>query len=210
MIKRINIVVLFFCCLVECLFAQNNGQHLNHTNKSIIRNHLYNIPNHHYVGRYLNILYFSDEYQDSDLLLSDSLKGPFIITNIVLKKDNFILKRNRLTKQVLYMVDVISIASEYSPEYICVIIPKNDLQKKKIEIGDTLKVTIYPLFWKNKFLERQGGVIYTSLPSLKTPHSLVFRNIWIESLQTSYRNYYFIEQSSNISNILLKTARCKK
>lgn len=105
------------------------------------------------------------------------------------------------------MVDVICISQEISPNFMCVIIPKRKHQKWNYGIGDTLKETIYPLFWKDKFLNKQGDSIYTSLPSLKTPLSFVFRNIWIENLQSSYRNYFFIKQHLDLRSIVARRKR---
>jgi hypothetical protein len=102
------------------------------------------------------------------------------------------------------MVDVICTSQEQTPDFICVIIPKEKHQDWKLKMGDTLKVTLYPLFWRDKFLDKQGDSIYTSLPSLKTPLSFVFRNIWIENLQSSYRNYFFIQQYLDPQSIITR------
>ena len=210
MIKNNYLVLLFLCFCAKCLFAQNRFLCNNHdyqhdqNNKNMIKRNLRVISDHSYSGRYLNIMYYSDEYTDTDVLLPDSLHGPFVITRVIEKRHNYILKRNKLTKQILYMLDVVNITQEQSPAFICVIVPTEKLQKSKIESGDTLKTTIYPLFWKDKFIDNQGDTTYTSLPSLKTPHSFVFRDIWIENLHTSYRNYFFVRQFSNFPSIIAK------
>lgn len=210
MIKVKNIILLLLCFCIKFAFAQYRSHQYNYhapqrnkDNKNIIRHNLCTIHNQTYSGRNLNIMYYSDQCTSTDILLPDSLCGPFVITRIVEKKDNFILKR-KLAKQVIYMVDVRRITQERSPNFICVIIPRETSQNRVFNVGDTLKVTIYPLFWRDKFLHKQGDTIYSSLPSLKTPISFVFRNIWIENLQGTYRNYFFIQSHINPQSIIAR------
>lgn len=108
MINKKNLVLLFLCFCVKCVLAQHNFQY-NHqcfqcykNNKKIIEHNIRAICNQTYSGRNSNIMYYSDKYEDTDILLPDSLCGLFIITRVVEKKDNYILKKKTIQTSYIH------------------------------------------------------------------------------------------------------------
>jgi hypothetical protein len=132
-------------------------------------------------------------YVDQKALnLPDSVNEDFIITSIKTKKDNYIIRNNRLFQKHIYLIDLMCQNTQNCPEHIRIISVENSNPCKgnQIKVGDHIKMTIFPFFEKNEFLFEDDGDIIHGIPSLHGQTCFLFENIWVVGFPFSYRNYF--------------------
>jgi hypothetical protein len=130
-------------------------------------------------------------FQENLLSLPDSINDIFTIINIDKKKNNYTLKKNRLVKQSIYLIDI-AYPDGQNDKYFQIISIDNNLyqKKKKIKVGDQVKMKIFSFFLKNRFLIKDNEKIAHIVPSLQNLDCFLFENIWVVDFPFGYRNYF--------------------
>jgi translation initiation factor IF-1 len=131
-------------------------------------------------------------FDKTDLIIPDSIKGIFMITNIQTARNNYIRKKNRLVKKTIYCIDIVCPNQENIPTYMRIISIYNKKKHNgnRIKVGDNIDMKIFPFFQKDRFSPyEENGTIIHPLPTLSSLSCFLFENIWVVNFPLEYRNY---------------------
>ncbi|MDL2230803.1 hypothetical protein LJB75_00105 [Bacteroidales bacterium OttesenSCG-928-L19] len=127
-------------------------------------------------------------------ILPDSIHSVFRISNILKKKNNFSKQEGRLTKKIIYLIDIENIDSiEKYPQYLRLLsIDKRCRGKKKIKVGQQYEMTIFSFFERDccRPIEKDGQITYLIRKPNEHLISVLYEDIWVVYIDISSYNLF--------------------
>lgn len=136
--------------------------------------------------------YFKEREAVNRLFLMDSMWLSCKVTKITKKHDNYLLRKNKLVKKTIYLIDISCEENQNMPSNMRIISLQNRPNKgryHKIKIGETYKFYLVSHFEKDCCVEQDSDTIYFIVNSNKILSCFWLNNIWVVNLNL-YENWY--------------------